>query len=384
MNLGLEDDSNYAVVWYGELPEEEINDVEVEEWQLWEILTNRFTNINFRDVKKICIGFGTRQWPFPAGAGVVYFDEINLFVPTCMPDINPLEGDLNQDCTADWQDVEIMADDWLEADVNLSPVQPPGDVNLVGWWKLDEPGSPNATDYAGYDNNGVIETLNTNVSWAAGHDANALNFDGGRVLVPDANALKPKYELTVCAWVKYYSTHDNSARVMVKGENDKETFSLEVSNDDECVLLARDGNDPGYKSYDVNSYELEHGDWTHLAGTFKQGDCIKVYVNGQLEATNNDANAIVFLSQDTSGLAIGNRSDATNRAFEGLIDDVRVYDRALSAAEIAYIATDGMGIFTVQSVANLYNDEALGDRAVNLRDFAKLANNWLVKKLWPE
>jgi len=83
-------------------------------------------------------------------------------------------------------------------------------------------------------------------------------------------------------------------------------------------------------------------------------------------------------------LAIGNRSDATDRAFEGLIDDVRVYNRALSAAEIAYIATDETGIFTVQSVANLYNDETLGDRAVNLRDFAKLAENWLVRKLWPE
>ena len=61
-----------------------------------------------------------------------------------------------------------------------------------------------------------------------------------------------------------------------------------------------------------------------------------------------------------------------------------VYNRALSAAEIAYIATDETGIFTVQSVANLYNDEALGDRAVNLRDFAKLSENWLEKKLWPE
>ncbi|MHC4498326.1 MAG: LamG domain-containing protein, partial [Planctomycetota bacterium] len=78
MNLGLEDDSNYAVVWYGELAEEEITDVQVEQWQLWEITTTRFTNINFSDVKKICIGFGTRGWPMAAGGGTVYFDEINL------------------------------------------------------------------------------------------------------------------------------------------------------------------------------------------------------------------------------------------------------------------------------------------------------------------
>jgi hypothetical protein len=392
MNLGLEDDSNYAVVWYGELEGEEITDVQIEDWQLWEVLASRFTNINFGDVKKtICIGFGTRGWPFQAGDGVVFFDEINLYVPTCRPEILEQEGDLNEDCTVDWEDVEIMADDWLETDVNLNPVQAPGEANLAGWWKLDEAAADTniATDYAGYDNNGVIETLDTDVFWAdAGHDGNALRFDGGRVLVPDANALKPKHELTVCAWVKYYYSHDETARVVVKGADNKEAFGLEVSDDDDtCTFLVREGNAPAedeYAKHDANTWPLEHGDWIHLAGTFKQGDCIKVYKDGQLHATNNDANAIEYLSQDTFGLAIGNRSDDTNRQFEGYIDDVRVYNRTLSAAEIAYIATDGTGTFTVQSAANIYNLEALGDRIVNLKDFVKLADNWLKTRLWPE
>jgi len=70
--------------------------------------------------------------------------------------------------------------------------------------------------------------------------------------------------------------------------------------------------------------------------------------------------------------------------LEGMIDDVRIYNYGLSAEEIAYLASDGTGIFSVQAVANLYNAEDLGKRAVNLRDYAKLAKGWLEKKLWPE
>ena len=82
-------------------------------------------------------------------------------------------------------------------------------------------------------------------------------------------------------------------------------------------------------------------------------------------------------------MAIGSRPEDDEQPFEGIIDDVRVYNYGLSAEEIAYIATDETGIFAVQSVANLYED-TLGQDSVNLRDFAKLANNWLVRKLWPE
>jgi hypothetical protein len=76
-------------------------------------------------------------------------------------------------------------------------------------------------------------------------------------------------------------------------------------------------------------------------------------------------------------------SDDDRAPFEGTIDDIRVYNYGLSAGEVAYIATDETGIFTVHSAANLYNNEQLGDRAVNLRDFAELAKGWLEKKFWP-
>jgi hypothetical protein len=76
-------------------------------------------------------------------------------------------------------------------------------------------------------------------------------------------------------------------------------------------------------------------------------------------------------------------SDDDRAPFEGTIDDVRVYNYGLSAEEVGYIASDGDGIVTVSSIANLYNAEDLGDRAINFKDLAKLAATWRDEELWP-
>jgi hypothetical protein len=127
---------------------------------------------------------------------------------------------------------------------------------------------------------------------------------------------------------------------------------------------------------------IDRDEWIHVAGTF-DGNSAKCYINGEVAGTEPNAYLVVFLSQDTNDLAIGSMSDDDRAPFEGAIDDVRVYNYGLSPEEVAHIATDGKGVFAVQSVANLYNDEDPGDRAVNLRDFAVLANDWLVRKLYP-
>jgi len=389
MYVGLEDnDGNYAEVRY---PMVDMGDIRVEEWQEWDVLVSGFASVNMAKLEKLFIGFGTRGGGIAGGNGDVHFDDIRVYPPTCVPSHRPAgfaKLDFNNNCIVDFGDVQIMAEDWLDSDVNLGEVVKPDANGLVGWWKLDEAVADTniAHDYAGSDNNGVIETLNDDVWWvAAGHDGNALEFDGGRVLVPDAAALRPTDQVSVSAWVFYSETQDHSARIVCKGADNKETFGLEVGEDDECTFLVRDGNDPNaddYPDYAVDSNELDHGEWIHLAGTF-DGNSVKCYVNGQPEGTNNDANAVVILSQDTNDLAIGNRSDDDDRAFEGTIDDVRVYNYALSLEEIRYIATDTTGIFSVQSIANVYNEEDLGKRAVNLRDFAELANDWLRKEYWP-
>jgi hypothetical protein len=243
-----------------------------------------------------------------------------------------------------------------------------------------------ADSSSSYNNPGTIEVLDVNVFWVAGYDGNALEFDGGRVRVPDAEELRPLHQVSACAWI-YYSERQSMARAVVKGPDNRESYGLEV-DDFVLVFHVRDGNElvgGKYPRYGAESDEdaLDSDEWIHVAGTY-DGNSVRCYINGELAAVNHDANEIVILSQDTNDLAIGSMSEDDRAPFKGTIDDVRVYNYGLSEEEIGYIAADGEKIFTVQSVANLYNDEDLGKRAVNFRDFAVLADGWLEKKLWPE
>jgi len=402
MYVGLEDnDGNYAEVRY---PMEDMDDIKIAEWQEWNIALSDFKddnpNLNLTDVNTLHIGFGDRNGSVHGGGGFVYFDDIRLYPPVCVPSERPeafAKIDFNNDCIVDFGDVKIMAEDWLMSDVNLGEVSEPCDANLVGWWMLDEGSGSMAYDSSDYHNDGTLQILDVNVSWVAGrNDVNcALEFSGGRVRVPNAQSLMPMHQVSACAWI-YYSDEQDSARIVVKGADDKETYDLEVSENDELVFLVRDGNDYDAEEDDYEKYAAESGEdalgrdeWIHITGTY-DGNTVKCYINGELAAENNDPNisAIPFLSQDTNDLAIGNQPDDTDNGLGGTIDDVRVYNYGLSAAEVAYLATDGgqngVGIFRMQSVANLYTGEPPGSGVINLRDFAKLSDVWLEEKLWPE
>jgi len=125
---------------------------------------------------------------------------------------------------------------------------------------------------------------------------------------------------------------------------------------------------------------LPLNEWTHLAGTY-DGNAVKLYVNGQLEV--EDTSGGVGMLQDANDLSIGNRSDGNDRAFAGTIDDVRVYSRALSAAEVGWLATEGSGYVSLDSEVNIYDSEPQGQKAVNFKDLAKFMTSWLEEKLWP-
>jgi hypothetical protein len=388
----IDDAGLYAELRYGDNEGQDMNDIKMAAWQRWDIPLTYFSDgnfaaeandVNLADVNMLVIGFGERNGSQPGGFGYVWFDDIRLYSSSCRPDKIKPEGDLNNDCTVDFEDVEIMAGEWLESDV-LVEVTEPCDANLLGWWKLDEGSGSTANDFSGKDHHGTLEILDVNVSWVSGHDANALEFSGGRVRVSDTPELRPTDEVSACAWI-YYSEGQNSARVVVKGPDDFEAYDLEV-NDYKLIFLVRDGGemeDGKYKKYSTESTgDIDRDEWVHVAGTY-DGNAVKCYINGEVAGTNNNANTLAFLSQDTNDLAIGNRSDDDEKPFEGMIDDVRVYDYGLSAEEVVWLATDGTGIFALQSIANLYNDEDPGERVVNLKDFAKLAVGWRDEIKWP-
>ncbi|MHC4362383.1 MAG: LamG-like jellyroll fold domain-containing protein [Planctomycetota bacterium] len=125
--------------------------------------------------------------------------------------------------------------------------------------------------------------------------------------------------------------------------------------------------------------QRETGTWAHRESTDKD------YVNGRVSRSTNDEDPNkTERSRDLTGLAIGNRAENTERQFNGIVDDVRVYDYGLSEGKVAWLATDGTGYLGLASEANLYDLEAPGEKAVNFRDIALLIDeHWLEEKKWP-
>jgi hypothetical protein len=363
-----------AEVRYSDDAGRDMNDLKRTEWTEWNIEISDFIGVDPCAVTGLLVGFGDRDnTDTVGGEGVVYFDDIRLYPPRCVPSIIKPDADFSRNCIVDWSDVWLMALQWLRTDANLSPVVNPGSANLVGHWKLDG----NANDSSVYANHGAIMGKYT---WVAGHDNLAARFTDGRVLVPDAAQLKPPATVSAAIWLYHTGDAGDAARVLVKGGDNYEAYCIEMGSDNHMTFYVGDVNGQRYFA-DSEEAAVFAYEWVHLAGTY-DGTLVKSYVNGQVVGDNNEAIAIP-LSQDPNGLAIANRSDANNRPLHATVDDARVYNRALTAAEVGWLATDGTGYVGLNTLLNVYDTEPAGEKVINIRDLGVMLNSWLEKKYWP-
>jgi hypothetical protein len=93
--------------------------------------------VNLADVNNLHIGFGNRDNPVPGGKGIVYFDDIRLYVPRCVPALGPA-ADFAGDCVVDLRDFSILGSQWQQPpgspSADIAPEVPDG---VVDWLDLD-------------------------------------------------------------------------------------------------------------------------------------------------------------------------------------------------------------------------------------------------------
>jgi len=137
MYVGLkDDDGNYAEVRYGDGENEDMNDIRIAQWQVWNIDLQDFNNggVDLTDVNTVYIGFGDRYNLFiPGGTGTVYFDDISLYPPRCILSFRSQElaaVDLSNNCIVDFADIKMMSDAWLQSGQNTADVYEDSIVNL--------------------------------------------------------------------------------------------------------------------------------------------------------------------------------------------------------------------------------------------------------------
>ena len=216
--------------------------------------------------------------------------------------------------------------------VLVAPPCDPAPSGLVGWW----PAEGNANDIDG-TNNG---TLISGVTFASGEVGQAFNVSGSDyVSVPDAPALDPTNAITVECWFYRRAVVGSFDPVVKKAGiplvSDNNGYTLEFNGNN--ILFWIYNSNVGWQS-SGGAVPIQLGQWYHAAGVF-DGAHLMVYINGQLAASSSTSGRIV---PSVSVLCFG-RDFNEGRYFNGLIDEVSIYNRALSSNEIAAIYSIGSG-----------------------------------------
>jgi hypothetical protein len=116
MFMQVKDSSNNsAVATYGNTAPEALADMQVAEWQPWDIALTTFGGVDTTDVVEISLGFGdvTNCHREKGGYGVMRLDDICIFACRCVTKYTPDIVDLNGDCMTNWLDMKLVADNWL-------------------------------------------------------------------------------------------------------------------------------------------------------------------------------------------------------------------------------------------------------------------------------
>ena len=197
------------------------------------------------------------------------------------------------------------------------------DPNLVGWWKLEEGPGNIAIDWSGHGNHA---TLQGNPEWVDGYDGGALQCDGSgdwatTDLRPADFGLDGGNPKTVTAWV--YTTGFNDGGIYDMGSTvDGQEFCLRTTGTVNQWRVQR----YGYPTYDFDVTYDSQNKWVHFAQVYENGFTI-LYANGVSIGTQS-------VTLDTANTAFVIGRYGSNNGFAGIIDDVRLYNKALTQQEI--------------------------------------------------
>jgi hypothetical protein len=228
-----------------------------------------------------------------------------------------------------------------EAGVVVTPVDP-GSENLVGHWAFDEGSGATAADSSGNNNYGTVVG---GAQWVAGKEGGALSFDGvdDMVVVTQTSGL-PIYNkgtdnaYSIAMWVK--GGPQNDMRVFSEGSATSNTPLLNLGTHNSATptgqFAAYIRPDSGVTlNHPLSQAEPFDDTWHHIAWVDDNGTAV-LYVDGQLDGGNfNYARGTMALNTTTIG---GILRAAPSHWFTGLIDEVFVYNRALSEAEVMGLA----------------------------------------------
>jgi len=197
--------------------------------------------------------------------------------------------------------------------------------SMLGWWKLDESNGTIAADNSGNGNDG---TLQGNPTWetSGGMVDGALWLNGNDyVKIENESAFDITEQITVATWIQVDAFDKDWQAIITKGDS-----AWRLSRGPGNVLhFACSGTRP--QTPWVNGQkDVNDATWHHVVGTY-DGTEMRLYVDGLLDASTPAAGSI---ATNDYPVLIGENAQLKGRQWNGLIDDVRIYNYHLSENEV--------------------------------------------------
>ncbi len=386
MYVVLQDNDSNGIVYY---ENKDANVTQTADWEEWRIDMNEFIvqNVDPCNVRRMYIGIGDKDDP-SSGSGTMYIDDIRLYTAEFYePECPPLPADLVRDGEVDYGDLKVITDNWLVSDYGVTPVAPPNEPNLIAWYRLegDPCDSANGFDANEYGIKTADYVAGMEGTWALDlkGDANYIETDSNAVDYGiDGN--KPR---TITAWAKTRSFNEDELDGIyeIGGHAVRGDFSM-ITRGTEPNQWRANHWSSGDEDCDIDFEYPSLNTWVHFAHTY-DGTKVKIYLDGKAMAETELA--LDLNTAPAKNFSIGQWS-YSNDYFDGTVDDVRIYNYALSQANAAYIARYPDANAFTQPLELLLTPQDPGinlfaedPNMINFRDAAEMGNHWGETQIWP-
>ena len=364
-----EEDTKYKYIWESNQEIKYDSDKDYYYFDEYKKLTNLFSQIRTRrylDVSDICSPqIINNQTKYPncsynlTGANNTILEiEFTGFYNnvTDMIFIDPSYSETDVSSSNTLQEQVRSESDYSHLEIN--------DTSLVGYWSFDS--TTQATDLTNNDNDGTFEG-DAFINSSSGVYGGALELGGdGDYVDTNNNTLVPSGAKTFSLWVKVDGLNDGDA--MFLGQSSLSSYDFAFYYDDNSNLKIL--NDNGGTSIIETSEQMNDSVWRYITYTYNGNSTQKLYINGEERASNENG---IDTAQNYDLLFGGwLRGD---KYLNGSIDEVQIFDRALSSTEIQEIYTSTYSRFYSEGNQTFkFQNITTGDNKVNITAEAETLN----------
>ncbi|MCQ6961818.1 LamG-like jellyroll fold domain-containing protein [Methanolobus chelungpuianus] len=223
-------------------------------------------------------------------------------------------------------------------------IKPVKEENLILYLPLDENADLAAYDYSGGNNHATIY----GAEWIKGMENYALRLDGltDYIEVPNTKDKFEEGDHTFSLWVKSTGIRDSTKYVLCHYN-----WRIIWQSDTKIGFSTGRMNNKDGPTYTVTADVAEIKDeWIHVAGVYKPSENrILLYINGELAGEEKIGEDSIWKDYGSHNLLIGTSKHGSATFFEGTVDEVRIYDRALTQQEIRGLMSKPLGLSGISS-----------------------------------